>query len=361
MDTTTPPTGSPRGPVPGDDLDETWTRLRATGPEFQGWLSNHGPMAADALWRLGRGEHVQAWVDGYATRLQEAPAVRWPITEDEWRDVLGDPSRLGDWLDLFDRQLREEPWRDVVVRWWPRLLDGAVASATHSLIRTGHAVRALLEDTTPARTAELAQALGYWAARHQRLPDHPRPAGHVGPTAALDAVPALSSAGGVRARLGELSRTSAWPAAVGRLRAAPPAAEVPAAVDALVDAAVTGYRRWAHGSPVMLVHAATAPRAAGLVLPALPRELWAPTYETAWAVSAAITAAYRPTAAPPPASRAEQATTTPEDVTDRAVATGDEHAIKFVEVAQESHRRGNPDALPAGARASHLIAPVDYS
>ncbi len=50
-----------------------------------------------------------------------------------------------------------------------------------------------------------------------------------------------------------------------------------------------------------------------------------------------------------------------DEVTDRVVATEDEHAIKLTEVAVESHRRGNPDALPAGARASHLIAPVDRS
>lgn len=53
--------------------------------------------------------------------------------------------------------------------------------------------------------------------------------------------------------------------------------QVPAALDALVDAAVTHYEQWAHGNPVMLVHAATAPRAASLVLQALPEDLWIPT------------------------------------------------------------------------------------
>jgi len=135
---------------------------------------------------------------------------------------------------------------------------------------------------------------------------------------------------------------------------------VPAALDILVDEAVTRYQRWAHGSPIMLVHAATAPRAASLVLPALPQHLWAPTYDMAWAVTAAISSIYRPSAPPPPAGRSERQTITPEQVTARAIATGDEHAIKFVEVAHESHHRGNSHALGAGARASHLIAPVDY-
>ena len=66
--------------------------------------------------------------------------------------------------------MKAAPWRDVLQRWWPRLLPGAVASATHCLIRTWHAVRALREAVTAPRVDELAQALGYWAARWHPLP-----------------------------------------------------------------------------------------------------------------------------------------------------------------------------------------------
>ncbi len=340
----------------GDDrLDATYLRMRGTGPEFNGWLSNHGPMAADAMIRMGRADEVEGWVTEYARRLNEAPPRRWKIEEGEWREVLGDSSRLGDWIELFERELREEPWRDVLVRWWPRLLDGAIAAATHGLIRTGHSVRALLEGPTDARRTELAQALGYWAARHQVLPAHPRPTGTANPTIALDAIATMDTSGGIRTRLDDLARTPSWPVAAGRLRAAPDPAQIPVALDALVDAAVTHYGQWAHGNPVMLIHAATAPRAAGLVLPALPESLWAPTYEAAWATTAAISTIYRPTATPPPMTPDEQAASTPEQVTERAIDTGDEHAIKFAEVAHESHRRGNPHALAASARASRLI------
>ena len=136
-------------------------------------------------------------------------------------------------------------------------------------------------------------------------------------------------------------------------------AAVPAALDELVDAAVSRYQHWAHGSPVMLVHAATAPRAAALVLPALPTHMWLATYNTAWAVSAAISAIYRPSTAAPPPSAIERAVVSVEDLTDLAVSTRDEHVIKFVEVAQESHRRGNDHALTAGARAAALIQADD--
>ena len=342
-----------------DVLDEAYERLRVTGPEFRGWLSNHGPMAADALLRLGRGDDVHRWVAGYERRLQPAPEPRWPITETDWRDLLGDPSRLGDWLKFFTLLVHEEPWDQVLTRWWPRLLPGAVASATHALIRTGHVVRALLEQVTTARLDELGQALGYWAARWQPVPGYQPTSGDqpVGP--ALDALPQVAMEGdwGMRARLVQLGQVPSWRTALTSHRPPQTAADVPTALDALTDAAVTRYQRWAHGDPVMLVHAATAPRAARLILPALPTDLWRPTYDTAWAISAAITVAYRPDRPGPAADPDSAEDLSVEGLADLAATNHDEHVIKFVEVATESHRRGNPTALAAGTRAAALIVP----
>lgn len=336
-------------------LDEAYERLHRTGPEFSGWLSNHGPMAADALARLGAGDQVHCWVNGYARHLEDPPEARWPIDEADWREPLGDASRLGDWVALFARLVHAEPWQHVLIRWWPRLLPGAVAAATHGLIRTGHAVRALRDEVTEPRIVELAHALGYWAARWEPLPGSGVPDGHLPVGPALDGVPALGASGGIRTRLAAVQASQQWPPALNALAPVEAADAVPRALDALTDAAVSRYRRWAHGNPVMLVHAATAPRAAALVVPVLPRDLWLPTYSTAWTVSAAITAAYRP-------ANDHQADATPypddpEPVTAAAVANHDEHVIKFTEVAVESHRRGNHDALPAAARAAALVTP----
>src|SRR5271168_4363421 len=44
-----------------ETLDEAYERLHATGPEFDGFLSNHGPMAAEALVRHGHGDLVGSW------------------------------------------------------------------------------------------------------------------------------------------------------------------------------------------------------------------------------------------------------------------------------------------------------------
>jgi len=195
----------------------------------------------------------------------------------------------------------------------------------------------------------------YWAARWQPIPGQRRPLGARSIEAALDALPGVDITGGARTRIAQLEQTPSWPVAVAALKSPVETMEVPAALDALVDAAVTRYGRWAHGDPIMLVHAATAPRAAALVLPALSKELWRDTYDTAWAVAAAISSAYLPADHLRLRTDAASTAASADEIAERAVASGDEHAIKFAEVARESHRRGNIAAMPAAARATALI------
>jgi Questin oxidase-like len=343
-------------------LDETLERLHRTGPEFEGWLANHGPMAADALLRLGRADAVAPWVTAYERRLEEPPAGRWPIDPAQWREPLGDPTRLGDWCALLLREVHGQPWTQVLERWWPRLLPGALASASHGLIRTGHAVRSLREEVTGPRLDELGLALAYWAGRWQPVPDGGALPGHstsqvLEPArvlAALDRLPRVPDEGGIRTRTAALPDQAGWPGARAAVAAPADPADVPAALDDVVDAAVTRYRDWAHGSPVMLVHAATAPRAAALVLPSLPVGLWRQTFDVAWGVTAAIGAAYRPSG---PAVRSDPGWDTVEEALDACVRTGDEHAIKFAEVAGEAAARGRADGLGAASRAAALLTP----
>ncbi len=119
-----------------DVLDEGLSRLAATGPEFRGGLSNPGPLAAEALVRLGRADAVEHWLDGYLKRLEDAPAPGDRVTDATWRDALGKLNRVPDWEVYLRAQLAEEPWRDILARWWPRLLPGVAAAATHGIIRT---------------------------------------------------------------------------------------------------------------------------------------------------------------------------------------------------------------------------------
>ncbi|WP_394431653.1 questin oxidase family protein [Streptomyces sp. SGAir0957] len=330
-------------------LDEALLRLHRTGPEFDGWLSNHGPMAVESLVRGGQAPRVHRWLDHYERRLDDMPARTLPLRDDDWRSALGDPRRLADWIAHFERALAEHPWRDVLATWWPRLLPGIAAGATHGVIRVGHAVRTLLTaEPTEPRLAELAHGLGYWAARHQPLP--PLTALPSAPDApsALDAVPLVpDQSGGIVARLDQLTALPAWAAG-------------PVDPDAtrerlgeLVAAAVHRYATHAHGNPVMLVHAATAPNAVLRTLPALPRALWAASLEAAWAASAAVTAAYAPPGVAAPS--VPGASVSPEEVFALAAVHGDDHAIKFTDTALDV---ADPAALAAAERALRLIEPV---
>ncbi|MEV6050759.1 questin oxidase family protein [Streptomyces sp. NPDC052107] len=338
-------------------LDEAYERLHHSGPEFEGWLSNHGPMAVEALVRHGQGDQVHRWLDRYIGRLDELPRGTSPVTADGWRTALGDPRRLGDWLAYFEREVREQPWRAVLETWWPRLLPGIAAGATHGVIRTGHAVRVLLDHEDGPRLTELGQALGYWAARWQPVTAVP-PSGAAGPASALAGVPPVpDQSAGINHRLGQLSELAGWSTALAALR---PAANAEQARELLADvtsAAALHYLPNAHGSAVMLVHAATAPMAVLRTLPALPRSHWVPSLHAAWTASAAVTAAYRP-AAPAPEDSLPTAPESVEEVFDLAARHGDEHVIKLADTCLDVHRRtGRPEALAAVVRAAGLIEP----
>jgi hypothetical protein len=130
-------------------------------------------MAAEAMARHGHADQVHRWLDVYMRRLEEFPRGSGPIGSG-WQDALGDPRRIADWTAYFRREVTGQPWRQALETWWPRLLPGVVAAATHGVIRVGHAVRALVQDGEDAdHLTELAHGLAYWAARWQPLPGVP--------------------------------------------------------------------------------------------------------------------------------------------------------------------------------------------
>jgi hypothetical protein len=336
-------------------LDEALDRLRGTGPERDGWLSNHAPMAAEALVRHGHAAGVHRWIDDYADRLADAPRGIAPIAPDEWRDPLGDPVRTGDWIAFFHRAVRAEPWRDVLATWWPRLLPGIAAGATHGVIRVGHAVRALLDEETGPRVDELGQGLAYWAARWQPLAPAGRgPYPSADPRSALDLVPRVPDQRfGIRNRLAQLADLPGWERAAA---AVPGAATGPVRerLEGIVAAAVLRHRTHGYGNPVMLVHAATAPAAVLRTLPALPPDLHGPSLAAAWAAAAAVNAAYSPAT---PAGREVPAPGSPAEVMRRAADDGDAHAIKFADAAVEAYGvTGDPELLVAADHATVLIS-----
>ena len=345
-------------------LDQAYERLHKTGPEFDGWLSNHGPMAAEAMARRGHIDSVHPWLDGYVRRLEDFPRGTSPVAGTNWQEALGDPRRIADWTAFFRREAADQPWRQVLSTWWPRLLPGVAAGATHGVIRVGHAVRALLADGEDTEhVTELAHGLAYWAARWQPIPGCETPAAaRTGPqpaappaAAALAAVPRIADqSGGIRDRLPQLAGLAGWPTVL-----TPPAArETPAWLAGLTHAAVTAYLEYGHGNPVMLVHAATAPTAILRTLPALGQDLWAASATAAWHAAATLVSIYAPSQPAPPGTRpaAPAGPQAAEETFARAVSHADEHAIKFADTAADVYAgTGDPAALAAAAHATQLI------
>lgn len=328
-------------------LEEALDRVHASGPEREGWLTNHAPMVVEALAAHGQAGSVHRWLDLYRDRLEDFPDRTAPVTDDNWASALGDPRRIADWTDHFSRTLAERPWRDVLAQWWPRLLPGLYGGATHTVIRLGHAVRAMEAEENAPRRTELAHALGYWAARHQPVTGLVDLPGAASAEQALDAVPAIEPGHiGFRSRLAAVRRLPVWADEV----TDPDIAKE--RLTALVRAATHRYATHGHGEPTMLVHAATAPNAVLRTLDSLPRDLWAPSLRAAWTASAAVTAMYAPVE---PVAPTPPAGLTPEEVLERALAHGDEHVIKLTDTALDV---GDDLALAAALRSAELSEPL---
>jgi len=351
-------------------LPEAYHRLHRFGPEYGGdeegnhGMTNHGPMAVEVMVRRGLEIDVDRWLDRYARRLAELPTTEVSIRPDQWRSALGVARRLPDWTEYFRRELRQRPWTIVLVEWWPRLLPGIVAGSTHGVIRVGHAVRTLragISGCPPATETldELAHGLAFWAARYRELSGVIAPAGRLTAAEALPGVARLDDQSGLIAhRLDRLERSPAWASSLRALRPSAMAEDVPDQLESLVDAAVAAYLGLGHGSPVLLVHAATAPNAVRHVLPVLPPDQWAPSLTAAWAAAAAVVATYAPAEPAPIADVVRTAQgISRDDALQRAAEHGDEHVLKFADTAVEAYdRTEDPDLLAATVHVGDLIS-----
>ncbi len=342
----------------GDAMDEALEILAGTGPEFGGGLANHGPMAAEALVTMGRDDAVVSWVRRYRNRLEGPVPPREKIDPNRWSEALGDERRSGDWVALFDRELAENPWPDVLDSWVRRLSPGPVASATHGVIRTGHAVRSLASRDTERRRHELSEGLGYWAATFQRLPTVKD--GGAQRTSAAEAIRKVETlrrdhqvrSGLITNGLRALDDLPSFAGVIDLLDVSGDTSRV------LSDLTTTFAHVYLANAPssgrrITFVHAVTGPSALRLIAPHVHPETAKDALRYAWQAGAALYAAFGD-----PGSR-EAAPTAASDIQaliDRAVATQDEHAIKLTEACLREHAL-NPDAVylaAASEAADHL-------
>ena len=300
-------------------------------------LTNHGPMAAEALVALGRAESVVAFAESYKKRFSaSSPATREAVTRANWRAALGDGQRVADWVNFFQRELKESPWSQVLARWVDALAPGLAAAAAHGLIRTAHAVRSLAVKETELRRRELAEGLGYWAAYYQPLPEA-LPEGSKAQTAKLKPAQAIRQVPLLpvekRARGGSimvgLRSLHDFPAFVATADLVEAKGEAEKVLSEVTETFATVYlQQVTPRNFITLIHAVTGPTALRSLLPYLSPSTTQKVLRYGWQAAAglySISGSGSPNALPV-ATEIKR-----DELIERAVAAQEEHAIKFTE------------------------------
>ncbi len=314
-------------------LDDALDTISPYGIELKNGNSNHAPMVAEALCAMGRPEAVMPWLARYRERMSSRPAAGDRIRREAWRMALGRRERFADWSGFFRDELEEAPWHDVLERWVGSLASGFCASATHGVIRVGHAVRGISAGETPSRMRELADALAGWAATWQELPAGNSTAnGTMTPRQAIARVPIVPPdkrlAGNIVAALAALQGFPEFVPAIGLLDTG---GEIPTLVAELTDVFARVYLANARNIPTVIafIHGVTSHAALGNIAPHVNDASARSALRYAWQTGCALYACYGTGTAM--ADNLELSDATEEGLIDRAVANGDEHVIKFTE------------------------------
>ena len=342
-------------------LDEALEILEPYGPEYHGGLTNHGPMAVEALCALGRADTVIPWVDKYRKGLEPRSLPTGRISAQAWRDLLGRESLVADWMAFFQNEMRERPWREVLTTWVPRLAGGLIAAAAHGPIRVGHAARGLAHADTAQRRRELAEGLGYWAATFHVLPGRAAvQSSRTGdlPSKMISTLQVLP--------LEQRGNFALISQALAQLEAFTPFANILDLVDSsgdgsafLSDLTATFARAYLANaksvlSTIVFVHSVTGPSALRPMLPYLSARDAAVALRYGWQAAAALFTVYGLTVAPKNCFASPSYDR--EDLVARAIESGDEHAIKFTEVClREYELNPQPEYLLAAHHASGML------
>lgn len=333
-------------------IDDALKVLSGTGPEYRGFLANHGPMAAEALVALNRPDAVLPWTEQYRTYLDASPPPVSPIARDRWREALGDMRRAGDWRLFFQRELEEDSWSAVLKKWSVLLAPGLAGAAAHGFIRTAHATRSMSDGETRLRKDELAEGLAYWAGSYLSLPGEPNGMRHrVRASRAISEVALLPSElqpppGAITDGLMALERFAPFAGVIDSIDLS---GDVSASISDLTGTFARVYLSSACQTSriIPLVHAVTATSACRLITPHLSPEESAVLLRFAWQTAAAIYSVFGREAE---LAELEGGVREIEDLTARAVDNGDEHAIKFTEACLREFAV-NPDPIYLGAAA----------
>jgi hypothetical protein len=343
-------------------LDETLEIIAPMGPDLNNGLSNHAPMAVEAMCAMGRADAVKKWFGSYRKLLAPRVARVARLTSDNWHAALGDPRRTQDWFEFFRNEIADRPWQSVLDDWAARLAPGLMAAATHGIIRTGHATRSLALEDNSARRRELADGLAYWAADYLPLPADRYRSARAMPSEAITRVKILPP---------EIRRANGGPFtdALAQLDSFEPFKDTLDAVDPagdasafLSDLSATFVRVFLANArdtytTIAFIHTVTGPSALRPLLPYLRDPNVHAALAFAWQAAAAMYATFGTRAELPRPSTYEGKAWDIDELVERAIASGDEHAIKFTEVCLREHAlKPNAAFFAAADHAIRLLS-----
>jgi hypothetical protein len=333
-------------------MDDALELLRGTGPELRNGLTNHAPMAAEAMCALGRPRSVTAWVEKYRRKILPEPAHVERVPAEGWESALGKLARHADWVDFFEDELKEASWPVVLDRWVARLAPGIVASAAHGVIRTGHAARALGESENPLRLHELAEGLGYWAATYQTLPSAGRGPENLRPSQAIAEVAVVPRdkrkyGRTITSALDSLQQHAEFPGVIDMIDTGGDPGALLSDITATFARVYLGNAREILGA-IAYIHCVTGPGALRMMLPHLKPATARSALRYAWQASCAIYCTFG--VRPAPKGAIEPLGEDADALIEMAIATGDEHAIKFTEACLREDAIAPDPAYLAAAR-----------
>ena len=341
-------------------VDAALDRLSAFGPELRNGMTSHAPMTIEALAALGRPDAVMPWLDRYLPGGLPGRAPTEPIPPRAWRSALSREDRFADWSAWFRDELDRADWRAVLERWVSRLAPGLCAAATHGVIRVGHAARSLGIVDTPQRRRELADALASWASTYQELPTlEPRTSGEgpaaSGPRRAITRVEIVPH--GRRRFSGtivsSLAALEEWPAFAPAIDLLDVSGDPEICVNELAEtfARVLLVNARDPLTSIVFIHGVTSLAAVANLLPHLQAGTVRRVLRYGWQAAAGLYAAFG--VQPPPVGDLDPSTEPWDELIERAIEHGDEHAIKLVEAARQLDARAPSPAYAASV--SHAI------
>ena len=107
------PSGGAASAIDTDAMEQALERMTGLAA-----LTNHGPMAAEALVALGRPDAVAVFVEGYKKRFTaDYPAARQPVTRENWRAAFSPKPVCANTLTIPNQSTckpRRMRWRGLI-------------------------------------------------------------------------------------------------------------------------------------------------------------------------------------------------------------------------------------------------------